>query len=221
MADIEIIEAQGVSFVKLTLHDEMVRAERGALSYLRGDIKIKARVPPISDIIKRVLAEQTIVRPRYTGTGVIFLESSVGGFHLFELDETPWILEKGAYWASDGEVDLSVFRETVLTSLLSGEGFVALQTRVSGKGKVVLKSRGPVEIIDLDDDRVIADGRYVLARTEGIRHRLRRAAFSPLTSVLSGERWLRVYEGTGQVLLSSYPYWRYLLLAGEEMKQEI
>ena len=27
MADIEIIEAQGVSFVKITLHDEMVRAE--------------------------------------------------------------------------------------------------------------------------------------------------------------------------------------------------
>ena len=221
MADIEIIEAQGVSFVKITLHDEMVRAERGALSYLRGDIRIKARLPPVSGIIKRMLAEQTIVRPRYIGTGVMYLEASVGGFHLFDLDEIPWILEKGAYWASDGEVSLSVFRETVLTSLLSGEGFVALQTRVSGKGKVVLKSRGPVEIIDLDDDRIIADGRYVLARTEGVKYRVRRAAFSPITSMLSGERWLRVYEGTGKILLSSYPYWRYLLLAGEEMKQEI
>jgi len=218
MADIEIIEAQGVSFVKITLHDEMIRAERGALSYLRGDISIKARLPPVSGIIKRLLAEQTIIRPRYTGTGIIYLEASFAGFHLFELDKTPWILEKGAYWASDGEVALSVHRETVMTSLLSGEGFVALQTRVSGQGKVVLKSRGPVEIIDLDDERVVADGRYVLARTEGIKYRVRRAAFSPVTSMLSGERWLRVYEGTGKVLLSSYPYWRYLLLAGDEIK---
>jgi uncharacterized protein (AIM24 family) len=41
----------------------MVRAERGALSYLRGDIRIKARLPPLSGIIKRMLAEQTIYAP--------------------------------------------------------------------------------------------------------------------------------------------------------------
>jgi uncharacterized protein (AIM24 family) len=109
----------------------------------------------------------------------------------------------------------------VLTSLLSGEGIVALQTRVSDKGKVVLKSRGPVEVIDLDDERVAADDRYVPARAERIRYGIRRAALSPTTSVLSGECWLRVYEGAGQVFTSWYPYWRYLLLAGEEMKQEI
>ena len=218
MADIEIIEAEGVSFVKITLHDEMVRAERGALSFLQGDIRINARLPSVSGIIKRLLAEETVIRPRYTGTGVIHLESSVGGFHLFEIDKTPWILEKGAYWASDGEVALSVFRETVLTSLFSGEGFVALQTRVSGNGKVVLKSRGPVQEIDLDDDCIVADGRHVLARTEGITYKIKRAATNPITSLLSGERRLRVYEGTGKILLSSYPYWRYLLLTGEEIK---
>jgi uncharacterized protein (AIM24 family) len=143
MAQFEVIEDEGVSFVKATLDDEMIRAERGALCYLMGDIRIDARLPPVSGIIKRVLAEQSIIRPRYTGKGEVYLESSVGGFHIFEMDETPWILEKGAYWASDGEVTLSVFRETVMTSLFSGEGFVALQTRVRGQGKVVLKSRGP------------------------------------------------------------------------------
>jgi uncharacterized protein (AIM24 family) len=68
----------------------------------------------------------------------------------------------------------------------------------------------------LKDERVVADGRYVLARTEGLKYRVRRAARSPIVSLLSGERRLRVFEGTGKVLLSSYPYWRYLLLAGEE-----
>ena len=137
MADIEIIEDEGVSFVKITLSDEMIRAERGALSFLMGDIRINARLPP-----------------------------------------------------------------------------------VSGNGKVVLKSRGPVQEIDLDNDndRIVADGRHVLARTEGISYKIRRAATNPITSLLSGERKLRVYEGTGKILLSSYPYWRYLLLAGEEIK---
>ncbi len=37
-------------------------------------------------------------------------------------------------------------------------------------------------------------------------------------SLLSGERHLRVFTGTGRLLLSSYPYWRYILLSGEEIK---
>jgi uncharacterized protein (AIM24 family) len=218
MAQFEIIEDQGVSFVKVTLDDEMIRAERGALNYLRGAIKINARLPPVSGIIKRLLAEQSVIRPRYTGTGEVFLESYIGGYHLFDLDDTPWILEKGAYWASDGKVDLSVFRETVMTSLYSGEGFVALQTRVSGQGKVVLRSRGPVQELELNDDRLVADGRCVLARTEGIKYRVRRGDQSFITSLLSGERRLRVFTGTGRLLMSPYPYWRYKLLSGEEIK---
>jgi uncharacterized protein (AIM24 family) len=218
MAEFKIIEAQGVSYVSVTLDDEMIRAERGALNYLRGNIRINARFPSLGGIIKRLLAEQTVIRPRYTGTGVVNLEASAGGFYIFDMDDVPWILEKGAYWASDGEVELSVFRETVLTSLLSGEGFVTLQTRVHGQGKVVLKTIGPVEEINLRDERLVADGRYVLARTEGIKYRMRRSARSPITSIMSGERWLRVYEGSGRILLSSYPYWRYLLLIGVNEK---
>jgi uncharacterized protein (AIM24 family) len=218
MAEFSITNAEGISYVSILLDDETIRAERGALNYLRGDIRIDARLPPVGGIIKRVLAEQSVIRPRYTGSGEIHLECSVGGFHIFDLDDTPWILEKGAYWASDGEVELSVFRETVLTSLFSGEGFVALQTRVSGQGKVVLKSRGPVQEMQLKNDRMVVDGPYVLARTEGIKHRVRRSARSPITSLLSGERRLRVYEGSGTLLLSAYPYWRFMLLSGSESR---
>ena len=216
MAQFDIIEDQGVSFVKATLQDETIHAERGALCYMNGSVDIDARLPSIGGTIKRVLAEQSIIWPSFTGTGEVFLESSPGGFELFEINDTTWLLERGAYWASEGSIRLSLHRETVLTSLFSGEGFIALSTKVSGTGKIILKTRGPIEVITLNDERVVADGRYVLARTEGLRYRVRRAARSPLVSLLSGERRLRVFEGTGKVLLSSYPYWRYLLLAGEE-----
>ena len=86
---------------------------------------------------------------------------------------------------------------------------------MSGSGKIVLKTRGPVQVITLSDERLVADGKYVLARTEGVSYRVRRAARSPLASVLSGERRLRMFERTGRVLLSSCPYWRFLLMAGE------
>ena len=216
MAQFDIIEDQGVSFVKATLKDETIQAQRGALCYMRGSVDIDARLPGIGGTIKRVLAEQSIIWPSFTGTGEVFLESSPGGFELFEINDCAWMLERGAYWASEGSIKLSLHRETVLTSLFSGEGIIALSTKVSGSGKIVLRTRGPIEVITLNDERVVADGRYVLARTEGLNYRVRRAAKSPIVSVLSGERRLRVFEGTGKVLLSSYPYWRYLLLAGEE-----
>jgi uncharacterized protein (AIM24 family) len=214
VATFEVIEDQGVSFVKATLNNETIQAERGALCYLNGDIRIDAKLPSIGGTVRRLLAEQSLIWPSYSGTGEVYLEASVSGFEIFELDESSWILERGVYWASEGDVALRMFRETVMTSLWSGEGIISLSTRVSGSGKIVLKTRGPVQVINLNNERLVADGKYVLARTENVSYRVRRAARSPLASILSGERRLRVFEGTGRVLLSSYPYWRYLLLAG-------
>ena len=214
MATFEVIEDQGVSFVKAMLNNETIQAERGALCYLNGDIRIDAKLPSIGGTVRRLLAEQSLIWPSYSGTGEVYLEASVSGFEIFELDESSWILERGVYWASEGDVALRMFRETVMTSLWSGEGIISLSTRVSGSGKIVLKTRGPVQVINLNNERLVADGKYVLARTENVSYRVRRAARSPLASILSGERRLRVFEGTGRVLLSSYPYWRYLLLAG-------
>jgi uncharacterized protein (AIM24 family) len=214
VATFEVIEDQGVSFVKAMLNNETIQAERGALCYLNGDIRIDAKLPSIGGTVRRLLAEQSLIWPSYSGTGEVYLEASVSGFEIFELDESSWILERGVYWASEGDVALRMFRETVMTSLWSGEGIISLSTRVSGSGKIVLKTRGPVQVINLNNERLVADGKYVLARTENVSYRVRRAARSPLASILSGERRLRVFEGTGRVLLSSYPYWRYLLLAG-------
>ena len=76
---------------------------------------------------------------------MITLESTLGGFHVIDLQGESWILESGAYWASDGSVEVDYQRESFLTSLWAGEGFVYLQTRVKGEGKVVLCTRGPIE----------------------------------------------------------------------------
>ena len=219
MAAFEVIDDEGVSFVKVTLSNETVRAESGALCYFYGDIEIDARVPSIGRVVRNLLAEQSVVRPSYSGTGTLYLESSVGGFQVFDMDGNTWILEPGVYWASEEDVTLKFFRERVLTSLLTGEGVILLRTKVSGTGKLVLKTNGPVEVVELKDQRLATDGNYVLARTEGIAYRVRRSARTLIGSLLTGERRLRVYEGTGRILLSSYPYWRQLLSTGKMPKR--
>ena len=53
MASFEVHEVEGVHYVDITINDETVRAEAGALSYLTGDIKVHSRlIPSIPSAIK-------------------------------------------------------------------------------------------------------------------------------------------------------------------------
>ena len=65
--------SEGMNWVKITLHDETVRAEAGALSYMMGEIKMDSPLPSLPGIIKSALADESILRPRYSGTGEIHL----------------------------------------------------------------------------------------------------------------------------------------------------
>jgi uncharacterized protein (AIM24 family) len=211
MAQFEVCELEGMRWVQISIQNETVRAEAGALSYLQGDIAIAARLPSLGSAIKSMISEESPVRPSYTGTGIIHLESSMGGYHAFDLAGDSWILESGAYWASEAGVDLGLFRERVWTSLWAGEGFIDYQTRVSGHGRVILNAPGPIEEIALHDDRLVVEGKKVIARTASLGYRIRRAT-SFVQSFISGESSVRIYQGTGKALVCWTPYWNQHLL---------
>jgi uncharacterized protein (AIM24 family) len=211
MAEFEICELEGMRWVQIRLRDETVRAEAGALSHLQGDIKITARLPSPVSALKSIVSDEALVRPSYTGTGTINLESSMGGYHPFEVAGESWILENGAYWASEGSVELRLHRERVWTSFWAGEGFIDYQTKVTGYGRVVLNAPGPVEEVTLENERLMVEGKLVLARTEGLAYRMRRAT-SLVQSLFSGESAMRAYEGTGKALVCWTPYWNQYVL---------
>jgi len=206
VAEFKVCELEGMRWVQIGIRDETVRAEAGALSYLQGQVRITAKPPSPLSALKSAISEEALVRPSYTGTGTINLESSMGGYHTFEVAGESWILAKGAYWASEGGVTLGLHRERVLTSLWTGEGFIDYQTRVGGYGRVVLNAPGPVEEVTLEDERLMVEGKLVLARTEGLDYRLRRAT-TLVQSFFAGEARLRVYAGTGKALVCWTPYW--------------
>ena len=173
---------------------------------MQGDIRITARPPSPLGAIKSAISNEALVRPSYTGTGTINLESSMGGYYPFEVAGESWILENGAYWASEGTVELRLHRERVWTSFWAGEGFIDYQTKVSGYGCVVLNAPGPVEEVTLKDERLMVEDKLVLARTEGLDYRMRRPT-SLVQSLFSGEAAMRAYQGTGKALVCWTPYW--------------
>jgi uncharacterized protein (AIM24 family) len=218
MASFEVHELEGVHYVDIALKDETVRAEAGALSYLTGDIVVHSRlIPSVTGAIKSVLAEQAIYRPTYSGTGVVTLLSSLGGFHILDLQDECWILERGVYWASEGSVDVSFHRVDLWTAYRAGEPLIYLQTKVRGSGKVAVRTRGPVEEMMLSEgQRVAVDGKSVIGWSSEVRFRVRRPTINYFGKYTSGQGRLRVFFGPGRVLLNPAPHGRYRIFAEHE-----
>jgi uncharacterized protein (AIM24 family) len=221
MAEFKIAQMEGLHYVEAHLNHEMVRMESGALCYMSGNIQVYSPfLPSIGGIITSVLADEAMHRPRYTGTGVITTESSLGGFHLLDLNGESWILERGAYWASEGKIALSYHREPIMTALYAGEGFIYLQTKVSGYGKVVVCTKGPTEIVQLEKgQKFVAEGQYVVCRTGDVTMTIQRLTRNFMGRFTSGEKIVRVYEGTGKILLNPTHYWRYSLKHSKDGQQ--
>ena len=219
MAQFEIHSKEGTRWVTAKIDNDSITAEAGALSYMIGNITMHSPffISPTA-FIKSTLAGEPPVRPRYTGTGTITLESSLGGFHVIEVGNSDWILEPGAYWASDSRVDVSYHRESVLTSLWAGKGLVYLQTRVTGRGQCILHTRGPVEELTIQSDKiVVAESPFIIARTSNVSMKVRRPTNNFLGRFTSKEPFVREFrttgDGIGRVLVLEAQYWRQLVLA--------
>ena len=222
MADFEIESSEGCRWIKVTIDDDDVRTERGALYRMDGAVEMDVPLPSLRSMWVSLFSDESILRPRYVGSGELYLDSTFGGYHVFDVAAGErWILDQRCFWASDGEVRLGVHREPMWTSFWAGEGLFWYKTTLQGEGQAVLSVDGPVEEVVLDDDRVLIDGEYVVARTSGITMRMKRPARSILSHWLSGQKLSCLYEGTGTMLVCAVPYWRQRLQKRRAEGEEI
>ena len=209
MARFEVESSEGMRWVRVDLEKDDVRTERGALNHMQGALAMDVPFPTVKTWWVSLFSDESPLRPRYHGTGSVWLDSTLGGYHVMRIKPGDrWILDTKCFWASDGEVKLSVHRETMWTSWWAGQGVFWYKTALKGAGQVVLAVDGPVEEVSLKNDRLVTDGAFVVARTAGIQLRMRRPARSFLSSWLSGQSLAYSYEGTGKLLLCTVPYWR-------------
>ena len=209
MAKFEVEQTEGMRWVRVDLDDDDVRTERGALNHMQGAIAMDVPLPTLKSWWVSLFSDESVMRPRYHGTGTVYLDSTLGGYHVMRVvPGERWILDTKCFWASDGEVKLGIHRERVWTSYWADQGLLWYKTALDGDGQVVLSVDGPVEEVDLVNDQMIVDGPFVIARTGGIRLSVRRPAKSLLAYWLSGQKLAFCYRGTGKLLLCTTPYWR-------------
>jgi uncharacterized protein (AIM24 family) len=224
VAEFALREVEGMRQVRIDIRDEAVRARAGALSNMTGRITFTPRVPGARDIFRSMFTREARVRPFYEGTGTILLQPSLSGYHIFDAAAGErWILEPGVYWASEAQVALGITRDPMFASLWAGDGLLAWKTTISGPGKVAINVPGPVETVEIADAQFRAQGRLVLGRTEGLRFASERSARFP-RNFISGQKRMRVYTGTGKVLVAWTPYWNhhmYTRMTGEDIAHTI
>jgi len=199
----EILKNEYYRMPKITIQNEEVVLEAGALHYLIGHIQIEAQLPSVGGFLKSALTKEKAVRPRYRGTGEIFLEPTFADVNILELNGEEWILDRGAFLAADRTVAIDMFTNKAWTGLFGGEGL--FQTKISGRGKVMYVSQGPIERIDLRNEILRVDGSFAVARTAGVGYTLDRATKSFFGSMMSGEGVVSTFTGPGTVLISPVP----------------
>jgi uncharacterized protein (AIM24 family) len=87
-----------------------------------------------------------------------------------------------------------------LNGMFSGEGF--FQTKVSGRGKVIITSQGPLETIELNNSKLVVDGSFAVARTGNLEFKIEKATKGLFGTAISGEGLVNTFTGTGKVLLA-------------------
>ncbi len=221
MAEFSVREVEGMRQVRVEIADETVRARRGALSTTRGNITLTPRLPRVGDVFRSMFTSEARVRPDYTGSGSILLQPSLGGYHVMDvIPGERWILEPNVYWASEGGVELGLYREAFVPSLWAGDGLFVWKTTLRGSGKVAINAPGPVETVEIRGGELRVQGRLVLGRTDGLRFVSERAAAFP-RNLISGQRRLRAYKGDGRALVCWTPYWNehmYGLITGRSLE---
>jgi len=212
MALFEIVAPAGLKMIRCVIENEMVRAESGALHYMRGNIELTSAAPSVGGFLKSVMTRENIFRPTYQGTGEIYFgPPTFGEYEILELKQEEWILEQGSYVCSDASIEVGVWRNKALTALFGGEGW--FQTSVKGTGKVVMQAPGRVQRIDLRGEKLSVDGKFAIARTASVNFEVQKAAKSILGSLSSGEGLLSTFTGHGTVLIAPVPNTYQSLLA--------
>lgn len=191
--------------LRVRLDNSSVKLEAGALHYMKGDIEMTSKMGGLKGLGKKMfnsaLTKETVMKPLYEGTGEIYTEPTFGHFALIELENEEIIVDDGIFYASEGNIEVGAsMQKNMSSALLGNEGL--FQTKIKGSGIVALEIPVPeCEIVKftLNNETLKVDGNIALLRTGNVQFTVEKSTKSLIGSAASGEGFLNVFRGTGEV----------------------
>ena len=197
--------------VRIIMDNSSVLLEPGAMHFTRGQITMGldsvADAGGVGGFLKKAVTSiasgESMVKPRFKGTGELFLEPRTDHIFLIPLNNETFVCDQGLWVACDGSMEVDGQVNSFSAAMAGGEGMV--MPRAKGTGVVMLQSPVPKEKIleiKLNNEELRVDGPFVMASWGNLEFTCEKSGSGILSSAASGEGLVNVYKGTGTVWMN-------------------
>ncbi|MBR1811579.1 MAG: TIGR00266 family protein [Clostridia bacterium] len=188
---------------------EQMQCEAGSMSWMDDGIEMQTQGGGIGKMFGRMFTNESLFLNHYTARRpgeIAFASSFPGSIKVVEVTPArPIIAQKGAFLASCGNIEMSVFFHRKFSSgLFGGEGF--LMQKFSGSGLVFLEIDGSAVEYDIPaGSRKIIDTGYLAMMDASCSMDIQ--TIKGVKNVLFGGEGLfnTVVSGPGHIILQTMP----------------
>ena len=184
---------------------EKITAEAGAMTYMDPTVEVKTTMREKSflhSIGLAIFGGQSFFVNHYTGPGnVAFVAAPVGDIEKLQvIPSSGMIIQKSAYVASTGDLDLDVKWEG-FTKGLFGQGLFML--RVQGNGDLFINTFGAIDVHELEaGETLVVDNFHLVGFTETCKYQVTK--FGRLKeTIVSGEGFVTKISGPGTIYIQT------------------
>lgn len=196
-----------VVICRLDQGDEMM-CEGGSMSWMSDGVHMQTEGGGLGKMFGRMFTGEKVFRNRYVADRpgeIAFASTFPGSIKAVEITpDKPVIAQKGAFLASYGNIDVSVFFQKGKGGFFGGEGF--LMQKYSGRGLVFLEVDGSAIEYDLaPGEKKIVDTGYLAAMDATCSMDVQ--TVKGVKNVLFGGEGLfnTVVQGPGHIILQTMP----------------
>lgn len=181
--------------------NDSVFVEPEAVAYVVGNLQLQADRGSLKDFLLAYFIGKSFFKPRFTGTGKIYMQATIGSYHKFSIkDDHGLILGKHAFIACRDTINLIPRLEVSLRKFLSGTPLATI--RAEGNGNLVVHMPGPVQEVKLNNEKFVAFGNDIAAYSDTIDV-LRERAGKGWLSIAN--KMVKVFRGTGSMFFTPNP----------------
>lgn len=193
--------------------ENSVTMEAGAMQWTAGNVRLTSGFRNTKEVVRRLwhsaVTDESIVKPRYEGEGLIVLEPTYKHILLQDVGRfgpQGMTISDGMFLACDENITIgTTARKSVSSTALGNEGF--FNTNLVGNGVAALKSDIPqVELMEIRldgmDDELRLDGSMAICWSTGLSFTVETSSKSLINSAINKEGLVNVYRGKGIVLIS-------------------
>ncbi len=195
------IDGKEYAILKVTLEDDEIFAEAGAMLLMKGEVKVKTISYDgiVKGILRKIFAGESVFLNKYWGRGEVWLAPGLPGeITTIDLKGKCWILQDYSYLAHYGDVEFNLAWKGLKGFFAGGE---AIWLKACGEGLVWVSAYGQLEWIDVEDE-IIIDNMHFVALPDDVEWEVKKIG-DLKTTVLSGEGYVVKVRGKTRILIQS------------------